>query len=96
MVSVGSGAPVQGLSVAYVVARHCEVPMIFARHLASMFPGRADMASLLAPLHSGPRDSKQDSTRYWCPPHHERPENSECAGQAPKQLVAFDLVFQGA
>ncbi|CAK9034515.1 unnamed protein product [Durusdinium trenchii] len=26
-----TGAPVQGLSVAYVVARHCEVPMIFAR-----------------------------------------------------------------
>ncbi|CAJ1353542.1 unnamed protein product, partial [Effrenium voratum] len=27
-----TGAPVQGLAVAYVVARHCEVPMIFARH----------------------------------------------------------------
>ena len=26
-----AGAPVQGLSVAYVVARHCEVPMVFAR-----------------------------------------------------------------
>ncbi|CAL1135488.1 unnamed protein product [Cladocopium goreaui] len=26
-----TGAPVQGLSVAYVVARHCEVPMVFAR-----------------------------------------------------------------
>ena len=27
------GAPVQGLSVAYVVARHLEVPMVFARDL---------------------------------------------------------------